>query len=510
MNILKIKNHIANIPTKIYYLITAVLLTTIGFVIRVYMNRSFTGFMADQAYHGEFINRISRGEFVSLGSLTSASKYLLLPYHYYLNSLMSGFNSHPYTHTFMNLILCSLSILLIYVFVVNITSSKYKELIGFLVSFMFVFSYHDIRQSGFEWNPNTQNFFTILFILVIYKLIISTDHKAKLLYSSFTSFCFVALLSLHSSSLYTSSVFISLIMLFLVYKKRIYEVYCLIGSAFLLLIPYLIGEYERNFTNTKEIIKFVVLNKSSTSILVRIEKTIQTLLDTFRDHLTQPNFSGIGTAMVFIMIILLVQNYKSINLLFFLYLSYLVLFFGIISSYPGPVLLHFRSLSLSLFFFVLAFLLDNCANSITKNGFVKNQNAILLFTLLVIISSYFSTNLILLKRLDVIYNSNSRIINYQDNIDILSNQENSHFCFPEKIASHDYYHYEFINKYIVKNNNTFSLKCKTGDYVIVSQNDYQAGVYNLNEKKPNQLIDPLKGSLITETNSYKLYRVTSI
>nr|MDJ0601546.1 hypothetical protein [Crocosphaera sp.] len=249
----------------------------------------------DQIRDTFLIMEIGQGKFPTLGPVSSIGGYHILPLYYYLVFPFTILGSDPVFQAFPNALFSFLSIplfiYLIYQLLDRIETSRRIFLSG-VAGFWYSLFFGDIFISNFQWNPSSIPFFFLL-LTALYQLGMKNKYSVitQAFLWTFSGIILAILISLHSATLFiiplvfiiTASVFI-----YRSFKRKQYIFITLpflsIISAIVSLTPYWIGEFGRNFSNTKKIIKIILKSSSEadTSFLMKLfNKLSQLVLNYF-------------------------------------------------------------------------------------------------------------------------------------------------------------------------------------------------------------------------------------
>ncbi|ACB51837.1 hypothetical protein cce_2489 [Crocosphaera subtropica ATCC 51142] len=247
----------------------------------------------DQIRDTFLIMEIWKGKFPTLGPVSSIGGHHILPLYYYLVFPFTILGSDPVFQALPNALFSFLSIpLFIYLIyqLLDRTERPLRLFLSGLAGFWYSLFFGDIFISNFQWNPSSIPFFFLL-LTALYQLEMKNTYSfvSKVILWILSGVVLGILISLHSSTLFiiplvfiiTAAVFI-----YQAIKKKQYLLITLpfigIVSAIISLTPYWIGEFGRNFRNTKTIIKTVLKSssESDSSFLIKLfDKFSQLILN---------------------------------------------------------------------------------------------------------------------------------------------------------------------------------------------------------------------------------------
>lgn len=210
-------------------------------------------FLSDQGRDAIIIKRIITFEhFPAIGAPTSIGGVFLGPFYYYLVSpFLALFNFNPVGLAFGVAFLSIIGLIAIYITVKNELDKKTALLFLILAGF----SYIQIENSRFSWNPNLLPFFSFFTLYFFYKTLKDKKYLFAVLFGSFLSFCF----QLHylSALLIIPILFFSIIHLLKTKKKTtfILQIICAFISFLFWSIPLILFDIRHNFLNGTNFIK---------------------------------------------------------------------------------------------------------------------------------------------------------------------------------------------------------------------------------------------------------------
>jgi 4-amino-4-deoxy-L-arabinose transferase-like glycosyltransferase len=166
--------------TRTILILLAIL--AVGIFLRTYNFSEWLRFNKDQARDVSLITTITEdnASLPLLGPAASKTNFKLGPAYYYLQyGSAKIFGSNPVSMALPDLIFSILSIVLLYIIL-----RKYFDInASLLMSFLFAVSFFVIRYARFAWNPNSQPFFVMLFLLSFFEIATTQKNKTRIIWS---------------------------------------------------------------------------------------------------------------------------------------------------------------------------------------------------------------------------------------------------------------------------------------------------------------------------------------
>ncbi len=249
----------------------------------------------DQIRDTFLIMEIGQGKFPTLGPVSSIGGYHILPLYYYLVFPFTILGSDPVFQALPNALFSFLSIpLFIYLIyqLLDRTETSLRIFLSGLAGFWYSLFFGDIFISNFQWNPSSIPFFFLL-LTALYQLQMKNKYSliTQVFLWTLSGVILAILISLHSSTLFIIPLVFMITASVFIYrgikkKKYIFTIlpFFSILSAIISLTPYWIGEFGRDFSNTKKIIRTVLKSTSEddTSFLMKLfNKLSQLILNYF-------------------------------------------------------------------------------------------------------------------------------------------------------------------------------------------------------------------------------------
>jgi hypothetical protein len=246
----------------------------------------------DQIRDAFTVMNIWQGHFPTLGPRASVGGHSILPLYYYLFFPFTILGANPEFQALPNAFFSFLSIPLLMYLIYSLLENERFSLRIFLSGLgglWYSLLFGDIFISNFQWNPSSIPFFLMTFSL-LYKLQLDRKYSfsIQILFSVLYGINFAILMSLHSSTLFILPVaffILSSIYIYIALKRRRGIPFSLLpfislASTLIVLLPYWIGEIERNFQNTKAIAQTILTssNQSNPNFLIYLYGKIINLI----------------------------------------------------------------------------------------------------------------------------------------------------------------------------------------------------------------------------------------
>lgn len=231
------------------FLLPLILIILIAAFVRLYRINDYMHFLGDEGRDALVVKRMVVDlDPTFIGPITSVGNIYLGPIYYYFMTpfmILSGMN--PVGPAIMIALMSLGTIILLY----KIGYEYFDRNAAIISSLLYALSPFVIIYSRFSWNPNAVPFFALLIIYSLIKVI--ADNEIKWLW--LTGLSLGIILQLH----YISLMFVPIIILsLLVYRKlSLKNIFILIISFVIPLIPYLAFEFHNNFPNITTAIRFV-------------------------------------------------------------------------------------------------------------------------------------------------------------------------------------------------------------------------------------------------------------
>lgn len=227
---------------------------SLSFFLRFYNLPKYISFHQDQVRDLLFIkDHFDKKLPILLGPKASVGDFYLPPFWYYLMSISYLFSPSPLSPTIMVIFLNSLAVIFIYIFCEKFFNKK----TAVFSSLLYVVSPISIEYSRFAWNPNPIPFFTILTFYFLYLYL----EKNNIFYFIFGSIFANLTLQLHYQGFIVFSFYFIILLIFKKINLKKFLIYIIINL--ILIIPFLIYEYQNKFSNTYGIINFVLKNQNN-------------------------------------------------------------------------------------------------------------------------------------------------------------------------------------------------------------------------------------------------------
>lgn len=258
-----------NIRVSHFFIILLGILALSSFL-RLWRIEEYMLFLGDEGRDTLVVKRmLLDGKFTLLGPITSVGSMYMGPFYYYLISpFLLVFNFNPVGPSVMVAILSVATVFLIY----HLGKKYFSENTGIVGAFFYAISPPTIIYGRSSWNPNVVPFFSIVFMLSVYKIII--EKKSHFMFLS--GLMFGILIQLHYTSLYLLFV---LIVSAIATKTKISlkSIGLFFIGSIITFSPFIIFELRHEFTNTRAVINF--LTAASETKGIRITQIISTIQD---------------------------------------------------------------------------------------------------------------------------------------------------------------------------------------------------------------------------------------
>ena len=353
MFVKKAISYLKNNKTKILYFVLAyffIFITKTIYSLRHYnfgQDLARDLFLMDSAISNSKI-------FLYYGPKASVGNFYLFPAYYQISLFLSYLtNNHYLTMNFFVIFFESFSPILIYLILVKL---NFKKDISIALSFLYLIFPLSMIFSSFAWNPNIIPFFSILVLYL--SLIYFIDHRKKVLI--FIPILLFLAVSFHLQAiiLFPSFIFFSLY----VFIKNRSDFKYLIGGIFIsvfLFLPYVFGEYQNNFINTKSIFNYLMTEHSH--YYQRVSK-IDYLFNFFPSFFERVifhqelKFNTIGRILFYFgMFFLLKEAFNKRGKYLFLTIHFFLVFL-MLRVYKGDKIDYYMSILFVFPIFLLAFL----------------------------------------------------------------------------------------------------------------------------------------------------------
>lgn len=231
--------------------------------LRLYRISDYMTFLGDEGRDVLIVKGILEGDFTLLGPRASAGDFFTGPiYYYFMAPFLWLFQLDPVGPAIMIALLGIVTVFLVYWFGKTIFGKN----AGLIAALLYTISPLVISYSRSSWNPNPMPFFSLVFLLVLYKAL----KTGKKLLFFVIGFLYGIMLQLHYIELFMGVILFVIIFLYQLFydRKRILVKYVtrygIIFVGFLVgFSPFLAFEVRHGFPNLQTIFGFV-LNQEST------------------------------------------------------------------------------------------------------------------------------------------------------------------------------------------------------------------------------------------------------
>ncbi|MBI2032597.1 MAG: glycosyltransferase family 39 protein, partial [Candidatus Levybacteria bacterium] len=396
---------ISRIEKKEFFLIVPILI--IASFLRIFRIENYLVFLGDEGRDVLVVYNILHGNLTLLGPTSSVGGFFLGPiYYYFMAPFLWLFGYNPVGPAIMVAIFGVLTVLFIYIIGKEFFGAK----AGIIAAALYAIAPFVILHSRSSWNPNVMPFFSLVTLYSLYKAFEKNKKSLFLL----SGFLFGICMQLHYLATFLGVVIFVYILFSGVYLEKLKNIKSLVVNTLkryvLFVIGFLIGfspfilfEARHNFTNTLNILNFIVnspdtgagpgFSNTITDVLFRIFGSLIVAFPPIsKISLFGPNVIGVWGifvwVLVFVSIFFLIKDFKKSilkNSLLACWLLFGVLLFGF---YKKPIYEYYF-----VFIFALPFLLVGNALSELFNFFKRNSFLSLIplvaFISIVLINLYF-------------------------------------------------------------------------------------------------------------------------
>lgn len=231
--------------------------------LRLYKISDYMTFLGDEGRDVLIVKGILEGDFTLLGPRASAGDFFTGPiYYYFMAPFLWLFRLDPVGPAVMIAILGIVTVFLVYF----LGKRVFGQNAGLVAAFLYTISPLVISYSRSSWNPNPMPFFSLVFLLVLYKAL----KQGKKVLFFVLGILYGVMLQLHYIELFMGVIFFTIILFYqILYDRskifvRLFVRYGLIFLGFLVgFSPFLAFEIRHGFPNLQTIFRFV-LNQEST------------------------------------------------------------------------------------------------------------------------------------------------------------------------------------------------------------------------------------------------------
>jgi len=356
----------------------------LGILTRFGMLTSYVQFDGEQARSGFILQQMWQGSIPTLGAPSSVGGYGILPFYYYWTFLWTIFGSDPVLQVLSNAMPSFATIFLIFILIYKLLKKDFisfgqiwqdfwkikfslKLSIASLTALFYSLFFTEILYSQMEWNPNGGTFWLIILVLFLEKFwqnkikkneiqfisptgkfsLVSFNHtkdteqvlekswqnlfwqKSKILgLYLFFGLIVNIILSLHSSFLFVLPPFLAIFGIFWLKEKKSASVLSWsFGSILFWSLSYWLGEFGRNFGNTKNLFKTLLKTSGSHTLAERFDRFWFSLLETGKlSYFPNSNLYLFSNTFLTILLILTILFWRQVESFL---LKLLVLFWGI-------------------------------------------------------------------------------------------------------------------------------------------------------------------------------------
>ena len=239
---------------KNWHIYVIVLIMLGAFFVRTWRFSDTLYFKMDQARDASIVRNAFEqgpGMLPLLGPRAAGTFLRLGPIFYYFQyagALLSG-SVQPFVFVFPELLFSILTIPLLYIFL----RQFFLRSTSVLTVGLFAFSFIITQYSRFAWNPNQTTFWSILFMLAIYKSVVLKNKKNAGWWLIMAAFGYAILSQLHFSALLAFPLVVLSFWVF--YRPKGIKYYFWIGAVFVLMffyIPMFLSEQSTGWDNLNQ------------------------------------------------------------------------------------------------------------------------------------------------------------------------------------------------------------------------------------------------------------------
>ncbi len=239
-------------------LIFLILIILLAAFLRLYRISDYMTFLGDEGRDVLVVKEMLAGNLTLLGPRSSAGDFFMGPAYYYLMTpFLWLFKLDPVGPAVMVALFGIATVFLIYF----VGKKFFDEKAGLFAAALYAVSPVVINYSHSSWNPNVLPFFSLLFIYMLYKAIVS---KNSWKYFVFSGFLLGIALQLHYLSLFLGVIAAFYIFFGQWYKSKKIHIATTVKGYVQLLAGFIIGfspfiafEARHEFLNTKAILTFI-------------------------------------------------------------------------------------------------------------------------------------------------------------------------------------------------------------------------------------------------------------
>jgi hypothetical protein len=290
------------------------------------------------------------------GPKASVGNFYLFPAYYQISLILSYLtNNHYLTMSFFIIFLESFSPILIYLILKKL---DFKNNVAIGLSFIYMVSPLVTIFSSFAWNPNSIPF---LSILILYLQILYLKNNKKVPLVLIPILLFLALSFHLQAVILLLSFFIFFIYVFI--KNRNDLTYVLIGLfiALILFIPYILGEYQNDFINTKSIFNYLTAEHSHYYQRVSKLDYLFNFFPSFFERVLfhhELKFNFIGRIIFYLGLFCFMKTaFKKRGIILFVLINFISIFL-MLRVYKGDKIDYYMSVLFVFPVFLLAFIYD--------------------------------------------------------------------------------------------------------------------------------------------------------
>ena len=530
-NILKKTSLIRSDKWVLFGSILLFLSLVFGLFIRIVGVVQFSILTGDQIRDAYATMEIWQGKFPTLGP-HSAWKFLwgdfvyLPPLYFYLvfpfTILSSQLSIQAFPNAFFTFLSIPLLVAVIYQLLEGIEISK-RFFIASLIGFWYSVLVRNMGMNSGEslaGNPGSIPFFILLFIwLYNYQLSQPKNYVNSVLSWIGYGIVLAILVSLHFSALFVMPVVFIISCIYWFFKNNRNPkclVLCLYAvlSSIITLLPYWIGEVQRNWINTIGIISLVRNVSSDEEYSLNLWERVITIIKSYfslgndiyfmADSRRLLMFSILSVTFMSIILLVGLLKFRGNKNIYLIVLATSILFFLAYSSADqektyNPVFYKLLIYCLPLFLTAASIAYLNISKPLEK--------IILIIIVLPLCFSIFNN-----LRLSINYiNSHigkNQILATNTIAEVLDTlPENSTFCHPQGLSK-NLRLYQYTDQYVTAKNLKFSDNCTAGDYYMSSKFGLNPSTFKVySSKKKKKTVNDKTMTIIKEDSTYYLYQI---
>jgi 4-amino-4-deoxy-L-arabinose transferase-like glycosyltransferase len=252
------RERIKKVPTHVWILLVII---SIGIFLRTYNLREWLYFYPDQARDAVIVEKVvNEGKsWPLMGAIAASTKFKIGPMYYYFQIITAKiFGTGPEKMAYPDIFFSILSIPLFYYFL----SRFFNRNLSLGLTFLYTISFFMIEYSRFAWNPNPIPFFTLVFLIAVWKFLLY-GNKVKWIWPIIIGIAVGVSVQLHTFLLLLFPATLGFVFLYFIKNKQwaLSHWVAIILLVVALNIPQIISETQTNYANSRLFLK--LFNSSS-------------------------------------------------------------------------------------------------------------------------------------------------------------------------------------------------------------------------------------------------------